>query len=426
LVHSSQGVLVAESRPEIRELVVRILDRTKGLRVRGCVGELDETLAAIEAFGPEALVFGSCRETGSETEALRGIREARPKLPVVLFSPLFAPGTPAVREAVALGGCTRLPCTAARYAPGTLSQLVQGSLAPWIQNVVLKSGRSPVTSTAAGSFLHLEVPSEEDRRFVRDLIRQRTAIALDVRREFLVHVRLAPLAKNRGFNSISELVSDLRARPFGRLHKDVIDAMLASQSSFFREAALFQALRQAILPDLIRRRTEHRSLNLWSVACSTGQEPYSLAMSVEEFFPVLAEWDVKLVASDSSARALEKARKGRYDDIEVSRGVPIQMLGRNFQRQDDGWVIRRALRNRIDFQQISLIDPWPSLPSFDLVILRDVLIYLEEGARKSALERLAAQVRPGGVVILGPSDAPLPGDAWEPAGVEGVPAYRRT
>jgi chemotaxis protein methyltransferase CheR len=412
---------VAESRPEIRDLVVRILDGTDGLSVRGCVGELNETLAAIEAFGPEALVFGSCGAAGSETEALRGIRQARPELPVVLFSPLFTPGTPAVRAALALGGCTRLPCRAARYAPSTLPQLVQGSLAPWIRKVVLKPDGPQATPK---NFLHLEVPSEEDVRFVRDLIRQRTAIALDTGREFLVHVRLAPLARNRGFLSISQLVSELRANQFGGLHKDVIDAMLASQSSFFREAALFLALRQEILPDLIRRRAEDRSLNLWSVACSTGQEPYSLAMLMEEFFPVLREWDVNLVASDSSARALEKARKGRYDDIEVSRGVPIQMLGHNFMRQGDGWLIRRSVRDRIDFQQVSLIDPWPSLPPFDLVILRDVLIYLEERARNSILEKLAAQMRPGGVVILGPSDSPLPANAWESVGIEGVPVYR--
>ena len=225
MVHPTQGILVAESRPEICDLVVRILDGTEGLSVRGCVGELNETLAAIEAFGPEALVFGSCRGSGSETESLRGIREARPKLPVILFSPLFTPGAPAVREALALGGCTRLPCTAARYAPGTLPQLVQGSLAPWIQKVVLKPDGRQLASAAAKNFMHLEVPSPEDVRFVRELIRQRTAIALDKGREFLVHVRLAPLAKSRDFNSISELVSELRAQPFGRLHKDVIDAI---------------------------------------------------------------------------------------------------------------------------------------------------------------------------------------------------------
>jgi chemotaxis protein methyltransferase CheR len=257
------------------------------------------------------------------------------------------------------------------------------------------------------------------------MIRERTAISLDTNREFLVHVRLAPLAKNRGFPSISALITDLRTRPFGRLHRDAIDAMLASQSAFFREPALFLALRQVILPELIKRRTEERSLNLWTVACSTGQEPYSLAMLMQEFFPALGDWNVNFVASDSSARALEKARRGRYDDLEVSRGVPIQMLGRNFERHEGGWRIRGALRDAIQFEKIPLIGTWPALPLFDLVLVRDVLLYLEEKARQAALAKLAAGVRRGGVLILGPSDAAPPAEAWESAGVEGLPAYRR-
>lgn len=425
MLNPSHGVLVAEARSEIRDLVVRILEETSGFRVRGCRGELGNTLAAIDAFAPDALVYGSCGRADGETYVLRGIREAQPRLPVVLFSPLFVPGTRPVREAMSLGGCTRLPCTAARYAPETLGHLVSDSLAPWIQNVVLKHGLGPRLSEAEKSFLHLEVPSPDDIRFVSDLIKQRTAIALDASQEFLVHVRLAPVAKNRGFRSISELVEELRSSPFGRLHKDVIDAMLASQSAFFREAELFQALRQTVLPDLIRRRAEDRKLNVWDVACSTGQEPYSVAMLMEEFFPALSEWKTRFVASDSSSRALKKAREAHYDDLEVSRGVPIQMLGRHFQRMQDGWVVRSKLREQIEFERIALIDPWPDLPPFDLVIVRDILIYMEEKARANVESRLAEQVSAGGLVILGRSDAALDEEAWEPEKYEGVHAYRR-
>ena len=110
---------------------------------------------------------------------------------------------------------------------------------------------------------------------------------------------------------------------------------------------------------------------------------------------------------------------------QVSRGVPIQMLGRNFVRQDGGWLIRRALREAIDFRRISMVDAWPAMPPLDLVVLRDVLIYLEEKARENALAELASRLRPGGMVVLGPSDSPMEGEAWEDVPVDGLPVFRR-
>ena len=153
--------------------------------------------------------------------------------------------------------------------------------------------------------------------------------------------------------------------------------MTTNETSFFRDIRPFEAIREVLMPELMRRRSATRRLNIWSAACSTGQEPYSLAMLLRDHFPELNSWNLQLLASDLSSEVLEKAKAGRYTQLEVNRGMPAHLLVRYFKRHALDWTVVDEVRRMIDFQVINLIDSWPSMPLLDLVLIRNVLIYFE-------------------------------------------------
>ena len=407
-------VVLVEDRPEIRALVASILSEGSGLDLQSTTTEaVPDLLGRIEA---DVVVLGS--GLSPEPDALRTLRRAHPDLPVVLFSPQFAPGSRASRVALALGGCTRLPCPRARYAPDRLRDLVRGTLRPWIEKVV-RARRS----ANQGQSMYMEVMDPRDAQFVRDLIRRRTGVIVDSGRDFLLQARLAPLARRKGLVDMAALVLALRANDDARIESEVIEAVLNDREAFFRDTAQFEVLRTTLLPDLIERRSGERSLGLWSASCSTGQEAYSLAMELAERLPELDDWSVRILATDVSPNAVRRAGSGRYDQLEVSRGVPIQMLGRHFERSGDGWKVRPAIRERIEFRVLNLIEPWPELPLFDLVLMGDVLLYFEDAVRRSILQRLAAQIRVGGALLTGSAMRVRDETGWE--SLEGANGYRR-
>ena len=162
---------------------------------------------------------------------------------------------------------------------------------------------------------------------IRKLLRERSAIVLDADKQYLVESRLAPVLRRLNLNSIGDLVAQLRCQPGNGLHRQIVDAMVITESSFFRDHHPFEALRKVVIPDLINRRREERRLNIWCAASSHGQEPYSIAFLIKEHFSELAGWKVSLLASDLSQEVLARAREGRYNQIEVNRGLPAALLG---------------------------------------------------------------------------------------------------
>src|SRR5262245_61978404 len=163
--------------------------------------------------------------------------------------------------------------------------------------------------------------TDQDFDFIRWLVQQRSAIALEADKEYLVEARLTPIVRELNLGSIGELVNRLRSGPANGLHARVAEALATSETSFFRDHHPFEALRKTVLPDLVRRRGAERRLNIWCAACSTGQEPYSVALLLREHFPELAEWEIRLLASDFSREILTRARAGRYNQIEANRGL---------------------------------------------------------------------------------------------------------
>jgi chemotaxis protein methyltransferase CheR len=246
---------------------------------------------------------------------------------------------------------------------------------------------------------------------IRRLLKERSAIVLESGKEYLVENRLAPLLARLKFNSIGELVAELRTRPQNSLHRQVVEALVTTESSFFRDHHPFEALRKVILPDLIHRRRDERNLRIWCAASSTGQEPYSVGLLLREYFPVLTGWDLSLLASDISREILGRAREGRFNQIEVNRGLPAALLVKYFDQNGTSWQIKPAIRAMVDFREINLAQPWPPLPRMDLILIRNVMIYFDVETKKTILGKLAGLLRPDGYLLLGGAETTFNLDA---------------
>jgi chemotaxis protein methyltransferase CheR len=237
--------------------------------------------------------------------------------------------------------------------------------------------------------------------FVRAALRERSAHALDDDKVYLVEARLLPVARRHGFPSVEALVLRLQGRRNEKLLAEIVEAMTINETFFFRDAHPFEVLRRNVLPELVRRRAAERCLNVWSAACSSGQEAYSVAMLLRHHFPALSGWNVRLIASDLSTVMLERARRGRYSELEVSRGLSPELLQAYFRKVEGGWEIRDELRRMVEVRPINLSGAWPALPPLDLVLLRNVLIYLDVPSRKGILDRVRGVLRPDGYLMLG-------------------------
>ena len=246
--------------------------------------------------------------------------------------------------------------------------------------------------------------TQTDFEYVCHVVRKHSAISLEVGKEYLAETRSSTLAQREGIGPAGELVARLRIDQGHDLHRKVVEAMTTNETSFFRDFHPFEALRKTLIPELIRRRSRQRRLNIWCAACSSGQEPYSLAMLLHEHFPELATWQVRILASDLSTEMVERARLGRYSQFEVNRGVPATFLVRYFQRHGLEWTLVDSIRRSVEFQAINLVSDWPSLATMDLVLIRNVLIYFDNEAKKQVLGRIAGHMASDGYLLLGGSE----------------------
>jgi chemotaxis protein methyltransferase CheR len=243
--------------------------------------------------------------------------------------------------------------------------------------------------------------SDADFQYIRNVVYQKAAIVLEEGKAYLVESRLQPIARREGFGSLSEMVSQLRGRPVNGLHWKVVEAMTTNETYFFRDVYPFEALRETVLPELIKRCAAQRQINIWCAASSSGQEPYSVMMVLREHFPELSNWSINFIGSDISKQMLERCRDGCYSQLEVNRGLPASLLVKYFQKIGTQWQIHDNLRRAIDFRQINLAEPWPLLPPMDIVFIRNVLIYFDLQTKKYIMARLRKVLKPGGCVFLG-------------------------
>jgi chemotaxis protein methyltransferase CheR len=249
--------------------------------------------------------------------------------------------------------------------------------------------------------------SVSDFDYVRKLVRDRAAIVLEDGKEYLVESRLSALARREGISSVADVVKQLRASPSGPLQRQVIESMTTNESSFFRDVNPYTALRQTVVPELMRLRAAEKAISIWSCACSSGQEPYSIAMLLQEHFPSLSGWRVRIVATDLSTEMLTRARSGMFSQLEVNRGLPAAMLVRYFEKRGLEWQVREPLRRMIDFRELNLAGPWTGVPNADLIMLRNVLIYFDMPTKAKILGKVRQLLRPGGFVFLGTAETTM-------------------
>ena len=243
-----------------------------------------------------------------------------------------------------------------------------------------------------------------DLDYVRDFVRRTSAIVLDDK-EYLIEARLGTLALTEGHASILNLLRALREESGPKpLHRKVVDALTTNETSFFRDIHPFEAIRKTILPEASARKRGRKSLRLWSAACSSGQEPVSLAMTLAQSFPQLADWRVQILATDLSDEMLDRARSGRYSQIEINRGLPAPMLVRFFEQHGGDWRVRPEILQMIRYERFNLIEPWPVRAPFDLILLRNVMIYFDLAAKCEILSNMAAALAPEGYLMLGASE----------------------
>ena len=243
--------------------------------------------------------------------------------------------------------------------------------------------------------------------YVRDFVRAEAGIVLDAGKEYLVESRLAPIVRSEGLGSIDALVQSLRTSKQTELHRKVVDAMTTNETTFFRDVDPFEFLRTDVLPRLIAARRVSKRLSIWYAASSTGQEPYSVSILLREHFPELSDWRIEQVGTDISHKALDRAREGKYSQLEVNRGMPAKLLLKYFDKRGLDWQLKDNIRSMVSYQELNLNGSWPRLGPFDIVFIRNVMIYFDVAAKKSILGRIHDLLRPDGYLFLGAAETTL-------------------
>jgi len=242
-----------------------------------------------------------------------------------------------------------------------------------------------------------------DYDFLRKLLKERSGLMLSADKQYLVESRLTPLARKAGITSLGDLVARLKARN-EQLTVDVVEAMTTNETFFYRDKIPFEHFRDAVMPNLMAARAKERRIRIWCAAASTGQEPYSLAMSLKDMKERLRGWRIEILGTDISTEVLEKAKAGIYSQFEVQRGLPIQMLVKYFAQVGDTWQIAPEIRATVQYRPLNLLQNFANLGRFDVVFCRNVLIYFDQETKTGVLNRLAKLVETDGYLVLGAAE----------------------
>ena len=261
--------------------------------------------------------------------------------------------------------------------------------------------------------------------YLSGLLRRRTGVCIDRSKQYLVVARLMPIVRQRKIPSLETLIDRVRQGIDPSLEKDVLCAMMTHETSFFRDRAPFESLR-GVLADAVVRRAADRQLTLWSAACSTGQEPYSMAMVIHEHFrDLLATWRIRIIATDFSEPILARAREGVYSDLEVNRGLPPGLLAKYFRPLQGRWSIVQDCRQLVEFRQLNLTATWPMMPLADVIFLRNVMLYFDVPTRSAVVGRVRRVLRGDGTLFLGGAETMIGiDDGWDRVVQAGCSYYK--
>jgi chemotaxis protein methyltransferase CheR len=243
-----------------------------------------------------------------------------------------------------------------------------------------------------------------DFEYLRKFLRERSGLVLAADKQYLAESRLLPVARAAGLAGVAELVQRLRSPNSEALAAQAVEAMTTNESFFFRDKIPFEQFRDTIMPELIATRVSRRRIRIWCAAAATGQEPYSLAMSLKEMGDRISGWRIEIIATDISNEVLERARSGIYTQFEVQRGLPIALLLKYFTQIGDNWQIAPGIRAMVQFRPLNLIGDFAHLGVFDVVFCRNVLLYFDQETKIRVLDRVARVMDRNGYLVLGAAE----------------------
>ena len=235
-------------------------------------------------------------------------------------------------------------------------------------------------------------------------VKERSGIVLTPEKAYLVDNRLAPIARHTEHADVAALLATLRAKHDENLLLEVTDALTTNESFFFRDQKPFDAFRDLMLPLVLENNADKRSLKIWCAACSSGQEPYSLAMILKDQAAKMDGWTIDIIGTDISHTILDRAKEGIYTQFEVQRGLPAKYLVQYFQKDNDLWVVSDELKQMVDYRYFNLLDNPATLGTFDIIFCRNVLIYFDPETKTKVLDSVAKSMAPNGFLTLGAAE----------------------
>ena len=273
----------------------------------------------------------------------------------------------------------------------------------------------------------------QDFELLAGILKHRSGLVLTKQKVYLLESRLMPVARKYGFKNLDEVAGSIRLRRDEVLLDAITEAMTTNESLFFRDIKPFEILREKVLPQVMAGRS-NRHIRIWSAACSSGQEPYSMCMLLKEQRHKQEGWRIEIVATDLSQQMLEKAKSGMYTQFEVQRGLPIAMMVKYFKQTGDKWQIDASLRSMVTFREFNLLEDPLALGKFDIVFCRNVLIYFDSATKRKVLDGMSRLLPHDGVLFLGGAETvlgvtdrfqPVPGQRGVYALADSVDTMRR-
>ena len=241
--------------------------------------------------------------------------------------------------------------------------------------------------------------------FLKKLLHEKSGLSIGPDKMYLLDSRLTPVATRWKMTGLSQLVETMRMRPDPKLTHDVVEAMTTNETLWFRDEKVFRHFRTNLLPAMLKTREKSKALRLWSAACSSGQEPYSVAMTLDETLAAQPGWRVDILATDIADSVVEQGRRGLYSQFEIQRGLPIQMMMKNFDKVGDLFEINEKFRRMVKFENFNLLDRMDRLGTFDIIFCRHVLIYFDTDTKRVILQNLLKRLAPDGYLFVGGSEA---------------------
>jgi len=247
----------------------------------------------------------------------------------------------------------------------------------------------------------------EDFDLLSSILKERSGLVLSEDKIYLLESRLTPIARQRGLETLDDLIGQIRLHRKEDLLNDITEAMTTNESFFFRDNTPFDLFKDTVLPELLVSRAQTKRVRIWCAAASTGQEPYSLGIILKEMQDKLAGWNFEIIGTDISQQVLDKAKAGIYSQFEVQRGMPIKLLMKYFTQAGEMWQISEEIRNMVTYRPFNLLSNLSSLGTFDVIFCRNVLIYFDQETKSQVLERMRNQITNDGTLFLGSAETVL-------------------